>query len=218
MPLQLLDSPCSKSVCGIWNITEDKSFFLKYINNYNTSGFEDIHHPAKQIQWLASRMLVKVLMEDYWSEPFVGLYNDEYGKPWIKNSSAHLSISNSNNIATAMIHKNKPVGIDVELIKPKIQLIASKFLTPQEQSFVGEDIERLTLAWCLKEAIYKIYGLGNISLKDHIQINPFSELQKEGFATALLNIGKTQYYKLKYFQLDNYMLAYNYYIENINSK
>ncbi len=213
MPIQLLDSPCSKSICGIWNITEDKYFFLKHINNFDNYGFENIHHPSKQIQWLASRMLVKVLMEDHWNEKFAGLYNDEHGKPWIKNSSAHLSISNSCNITTAMIHKNKPVGIDVELIKPKIQLIATKYLTHREQSFVGEDIQRLTLAWCLKETIYKIYGLGNISLKDHIQIHPFSELEKVGFATGQLNFGTSQHYNLKYIKLDNYMLAYNYYIE-----
>jgi 4'-phosphopantetheinyl transferase len=216
MPIQLIENPCSESICAMWHITEDMDFFLHRLNLATCPGFATVHHPAKQVQWLASRLLVKVLVEDYWHQTFEGLYNDEHGKPWLQESDCHISISNSNRIATAILHRTRPVGIDIELIKPKIALIASKFLTPYEEHFLGQNTALLTAAWCFKELVYKIHGIGNISLKDHIAIQPFGLDAVMGKACATLNLATVHHFELKYFQWNGYMLAYNYYLKANN--
>ena len=216
MPIQFIENPCSESICAVWHITENMDFFLKNIDLTTCPGFTMVHHPAKQLQWLASRMLVKVLVEEYWHQPFEGLFNDAYGKPWLRNNKGHVSTSNSSLIATAILHRTKAVGIDIELIKPKIALIASKFLTPNEEAFLGTNIAVLTAAWCFKELVYKIHGIGNISLKDHIALQPFEIYNPDGIATATLNVSMSHHFQLKYIQINGYMLAYNYYINATN--
>lgn len=211
MPIQFIENPCSESICAVWHITESMDFFLQHVDLKKSAGFEMVHHPSKQLQWLASRMLAKVLVEDYWSLSFNGVYNDSHGKPWLTNSNCHISISNSKNIATAILHRTKPVGIDIEVVKPKILKIANKYLTPSELILIGNSFQSLTLAWCCKETIYKIHGIGNISLKDHIQLHSVESNNLCGKVIASLNLEKTFTYYLKYLPVLNYMLVYNYY-------
>lgn len=211
MPIQLIENPCDESICAVWHITESMDFFFQHVDLNKSAGFETVHHPSKQLQWLASRMLAKVLVEDYWNSSFDGIYNDNHGKPWLTNSDCHISISNSQDIATAILHRSKPVGIDIELIKPKILRIANKYLTISERLLIGDGFQNLTIAWCCKETIYKIHGIGNISLKEHIELHRIEGNNLFGKVIASLNLQDKQTFYLKYLPVLNYMLVYNHY-------
>lgn len=208
MPICWQQNPCAESICAAWHITEHMDYFLEHLNLDENPGFDVVHHPDKQLQWLASRMLVKVLLEEQLRKPFYGVYNDVHGKPWLHRHSCHVSISNSGSYASALLHERKPVGIDIELVKPKIKKIAAKYLIPLELKHWGRDVECLTMAWCCKETVYKIYGLGNISLKNHIRLQP-----PEGtLIKATLQVGENRDFYLKYVRLEDYMLVYNQYL------
>ncbi|TAH25693.1 MAG: 4'-phosphopantetheinyl transferase superfamily protein [Cytophagales bacterium] len=212
MPIQIIEKPCKESICAVWHISESLDFFLSNINLEQNPGYHNINHPAKQLQWLASRMLVKELVEKHLRQKYDGFYNDQHGKPWLNNNSSFISISNSKDIATAIIHSSKLVGIDIELIKPKISLIKNKFLLPEELLLVDESEYLLTAAWCCKETLYKIHGIGNISLKDNILIHPpFEGTGILGTVKASLITTNKQLFHLKYLKIKDYMMVYNYY-------
>lgn len=215
MPICWQENPCVESVYAVWHITEHMDYFLKHLSLDANAGFDAVNHPDKQLQWLASRVLVKVLVESHLNQPFEGIYNDENGKPWLNNISCHVSISNSGNYASASLHKTRSVGIDIERIKPKIKKIAHKYLLPQELISWGKDINTLTLGWCCKETVYKIYGLGCISLKDNIWLSPPEDLSH---VKAILRVENATTFYLKSIRFDDYMLAYNYYPVELSSE
>ena len=67
------------------------------------------------------------------------------------------------------------MGIDVELIRPKIEFIKHKFLSGAEQQLLPTpDAQMLTLLWSCKEAVYKWYGRGGVDFKSHILIKNIS--------------------------------------------
>ena len=105
---------------------------------------------AHQKQFLASRTL---LMEAGVS--LAALSFDKDGIPHLE-SGQYLSISHTRNLAGIALG-NKILGFDLELYRPKIEFIANRFLNPNE-SFAREGkrtLEKLTLIWTAKEALYK---------------------------------------------------------------
>jgi phosphopantetheinyl transferase len=214
MPFEGIDNRNDEWACAIWHIEEPIDYFLS-CNDFEThcQGYKLITHPSKQLQWLASRWLSKEILKQKWNLPFKGIVNNPQGKPSLLSYDFHLSLSNSHHKATAIVHQKNVVGIDIEMIKPKVKSIASKFLKPIEIKHLGENIEHLTLAWCCKESVYKIYGKKEISLKNHIGLPPF--LPNEfPYVKASLEINQAaQTYCFKHIIIDNYMLAYSAYPE-----
>jgi phosphopantetheinyl transferase (holo-ACP synthase) len=63
------------------------------------------------------------------------------------------------------VHKNIPVGIDVEMKREKILRIAHKFTTfvREPNTDIKAEIPRLTHIWAAKETMYKIAGTPGLS-------------------------------------------------------
>lgn len=165
------------SIIAIWKIEEDLSFF-----DVSLPAGADINHENKRLQWYASRYLVKnVLGVD------AEVDKNEYGKPVIRNSSSHLSISHTPFFAAVMVNPSKPVGIDIEALTPKVVRIAYKFLREDEIQAIREDerIEKLILYWSAKEALFKFYAKGGIEFKSRLLIEPF-ELKEYGTLNAAI--------------------------------
>ena len=84
------------------------------------------------------------------------LYYDENGKPMLSNKQ-NISISHSK-LFSSIIISDFNVSIDIEKVRDKIAKVSDKFID-YEYSFLGNlnnEVERLTLIWCIKECIYKI--------------------------------------------------------------
>jgi phosphopantetheine--protein transferase-like protein len=82
-----------------------------------------------------------------------------------------------------IVSKDHRVGIDVELVTPKVEKVKRKFLSNEELSNIQHstfNIQHLTLLWCCKEAVFKWYGNGGVDFKDHILIKPFDINSDEG--------------------------------------
>lgn len=156
---------------AIWRIEEELSFF--------ESRFQaqpDIKNENKKLQWYATRHLVNEMLG---SSPTV--IKDEEGKPLLKNSSHHISLSHTNLFAAAMVSASAPVGIDLEMINPKVERIAHKFLREDEIKAIADDekLGKLILYWSAKEALYKLHGKGGIEFMTQLLIEPF-ELNQSG--------------------------------------
>jgi len=110
-----------------------------------------------------------------------------------------------------MISKKGAVGIDIELIKEKVERIAEKFMRPQEMDFIDTDrnrIAQLYVCWCAKEAVYKCYGQKEVSFADNILLEPFS-FEGHGVVDAHLHKGTVKNdYQVEYLQYLDYMIGY----------
>jgi phosphopantetheine--protein transferase-like protein len=109
-----------------------------------------------------------------------------------------------------MVSKRRPVGIDIEQIKQKVERIAHKFMRPTELAFIDDQhkLEQMYVCWCAKEAVYKCYGQKEVSFLDDITLHPF-DFNAEGQLNADLRKGKTSLnYSVNYLQYEDYMIGY----------
>jgi 4'-phosphopantetheinyl transferase EntD len=162
---------------GIWHIEEPESFFLEKVPLKR-----DVSHPFKRLQHLAGRYLLPFLFPDF---PLEEIRIADTRQPFLESEKYHFSISHCGQYAAAIVSSNSRVGVDIELITPRIEMVAHKFLSEEESHFFNEDYtqfleqwglrgrvyqEFLTLIWSSKEALFKWYGRGELDFKKHMQL------------------------------------------------
>lgn len=186
---------------AIWRIEEDLSFFEPLFHSH-----PDIQNNSRKLQWFASRHLINELRGK-----FSEVLKAESGKPFLQDSPHHISISHSPEFAAAMFSEKYFVGIDLEMVNPKVEKIAHKFLRADEVTAIkpGEKIEKLILYWSAKEALYKLYGHRNIEFKKQLLIEPF-DLKLKGKLNAEIIATEAPVKKLKvnYEFFEDHILSY----------
>jgi 3-oxoacyl-(acyl-carrier-protein) synthase/NAD(P)-dependent dehydrogenase (short-subunit alcohol dehydrogenase family)/phosphopantetheinyl transferase/acyl carrier protein len=73
---------------------------------------------------------------------------------------ARVSIAYLDGLAVAMAVSRGRVGIDLERIEHRKSASSEDWFDPSEQALVGDDPERQTLVWTIKEAVLKALGAG----------------------------------------------------------
>ena len=124
MPLFYQHNINDSAKLAVWHITENEDFFLKKV-----SVRKEVLHPHKRLQHLAGRYLLQLLHPDF---PFHLIEIAASKKPLLSNGKLHFSISHCKDFAATIVSENKAVGIDVELITPKIELVKERFLRASE--------------------------------------------------------------------------------------
>ena len=177
MPLFYQHNVNDTAKLAVWQISESEEFFLKKVPLQ-----KEITHPHKRLQHLAGRYLLEILEPGF---PFHLIEISGSKKPLLRNSEFHFSVSHCGDYAAAIISKNKLVGIDVEIVTPKINLVKDRFLRQDEINLLQEPTPALlTLFWSAKEAIYKWYGRGKASFKNNMSINKITLENEHGFINA----------------------------------
>ncbi len=147
------------------------------------------------------------LMAHLAGEPCDIAYNDR-GKPFLKNNSAHISVSHSHDRLAIIVNRAEPTGIDIELIRNNVLKIRSKFMRPEELEAAGDHIEKLLVYWAAKETLYKIYGLKEVNFILNLFVEPF-EYRTEGTVTGHIMLEALQErYVLHYRKINGYILVY----------
>lgn len=179
MPLINSFQPSEQCVWGIWQIVEDETTLLELLSE-NTDRYElnQIVIPQRRLQWLAARVLVRGLSEqiaDNTADGTLGnsvnICKDEYGKPMLENSTWHISFAHCSLYAVVILHKTKPVGIDIEQISPKISRVIARVCTSEELEWAEGNLAKFAMLWCGKEALYKLYGKKKLDFKREINIS-----------------------------------------------
>ena len=155
---------------GIWRIEEEENFFLQKVPLR-----KNVTHPYKRLQHLAGRFLLPNLFENF---PLEEIEIADTRKPYIPGERSHFSISHCGNYSAAIASSVNRVGVDIELVTPRMYDIASKFLNADEQHFLKEwepitqvHLQLLTVLWSAKESIYKWFGVGQMDFKRHMYLN-----------------------------------------------
>ena len=162
-----------------WRIEEHEEFFLEKVPLKR-----DVSHPYKRLQHLAGRYLLPTLFEDY---PLEEILIADTKKPFLEGEKYHFSISHCGNYAAAIASDHQRVGIDIELVTPRIKSIGPKFLNDDEKLFLKNyehlpslHLELTTILWSVKESLFKWHGEGQVDFRNHIQLaGPVSFLPNE---------------------------------------
>ncbi len=194
---------------SIWKIEETAEELLSQLQlkAHERSYLETLNNGKRNLHWLSTRVLLRKMIN---TSEYIDCQVDSSGKPYLTNFPYHISLSHSFDYAAVMISRNKAVGIDIELIKDKIERIAHKFMSEDELSFISREspVEHLYACWCAKEAVYKLHGKKNISFLDHIRIAPFDYSGGGKFAVSLQAGHSITSFTVHYDSFMNYMIGY----------
>ena len=97
------------------------------------------------------------------------------GKPYVLGLDVHFNISHSGDLAVCAVSE-RPLGVDVQLMRPVRRALTRKVCTPGElrylrevpgfgEELAGEALVRFFQVWCSKEAYFKWLGTGITDLK-----------------------------------------------------
>ncbi len=204
-------------IWGIWEITEtlEELYALWTPNEHDTAYFLGISHEGRKIQSVASRVLVKYLLQQ-WDTAYWGIGKNVEGQPWLVNTNYYVSVSHTEHYASAIIHKHTHVGIDMEPLKEKLRYVMPRILTPDEWQAAQTDIEKLGVYWCAKEALYKLHGRRQLSFREHIHLKDF-EMQKNGTLFGRISTDEYQQgYRIFYQKIHTFILAYSFESETVS--
>ena len=210
MSLVYLREIDSQTKFAIWRIEESDDDLLSklQLDEREKAKLGSFNKGKRRLHWLATRVLLRTLLN---TSRYIDCPSDANAKPYLANFPQKISLSHSFDYAAAMLSTEGEVGIDMEIIKTKVERIQHKFLKPIELAFItkGETrFEQLYACWCAKEAIYKLQGNSGVSFLNNMTIQPF-EYQKQGVLKLELDCSHNkQIFEVHYEKFNEYMLAY----------
>jgi len=205
MPLYKTFNPNSQTTVKIWKITESyddlfepldlKPDSLKRVlsmkSDWHQRGFLCVRH---------------ILRDSGYTDQ--DLFYDGYGKPHLKDGKC-ISITHSF-LYVGVIVSDCEVGIDIEMQRDKIAKIAPKFVD-YEFNYLKEDtgtyINELTIIWCIKESLYKLFATPGMVFKDHFLVIPF--MIYDAKTVAWIDFKSKKYrYEATFLEFEGFTCAY----------
>lgn len=207
MGLLLKEFIIDDCLLGIWDIKETYDELYSKINLQpeETEVLNSFGGIARKVEWLSVRVLLRTMAQ----KELTIIYNGNK-KPFIKGNSYHISISHSKKLSSILLSKNHKVGIDLEFMSHRIDKISNRFINEKEKITSDEELKRfhLYVHWCAKEALYKICDKQDINFKTNLVIEPFDPLMQGELKGLVNNRYRKEYFRLKYFTIDNYIIVY----------
>ena len=159
-------------IIGVWEMTESENDLEKEFSKKTLPKFKST---KRQVEYLCTRLLLKKI------NPKLNISYNQFGAPTINNNQ-NISISHSDKYVAIIISKNK-VGIDIEKISNKPLKVIQKFISKNDN--IKVDKKEASLAWCVKETLFKYHMEGEIDFKKNINIKEIDFEQKKIHALFL---------------------------------
>lgn len=170
-------------------LTDNEELYLKKITNENRK------QEFIQVRALRNKSIGEIEI-DY----------TESGKPFLVNSKEYISISHSQNFI-GILKAPFDVGLDVEEINERILKIKNRFLNEKELKLFDSSIENLTIAWTLKEALFKLNTRNGIDFRKELLIEGKTD---DGYNCKMFDLDGWRNVKLKTLQKENLIISYNF--------
>ncbi|TXF87066.1 4'-phosphopantetheinyl transferase superfamily protein [Neolewinella aurantiaca] len=208
MPVLLHEDFHAPGEYGLWHITETEEWLRNNVelSEAETVAIGQIKGEGRRREFLAARILLHHMSGRARRGE---LFKDESGKPHLRDSLFHVSISHTTDYAAAIAHPN-PCGVDVQRIVPRIRRLANKFVGAGEKLQLIPEFEllQLHLIWSAKEAMYKAFGRRKIDFKQHLFVDFGAFNANTTTGTAFLKKGKAEMlFDLEFRIYDNFVLV-----------
>lgn len=192
-----------------WKIEESPTTLVDYtqLSTADLTEWHTIRHPRKSLEWLASRAALAAILTSL-GLPVVGTRKDDKGKPYPINGNYCISLANAYPYGIAMFHDYRSIGIDIELPNDKLLRTQHKFLNSAEIETTRNRLTHLCAYWCVKEALYKLYGRKLLSLKDQIIVYSLSFSKAIRAEAAIVNTTHNAQYCLEGTIIDGFYVMY----------
>jgi phosphopantetheinyl transferase len=186
------------AILGAWEIKENTAELLSglHLSQPEMELYLTFRTETRRLQWLAYRRLLKELT----GPGNYTIHYDEAGKPFLSGLSRHISVTHTGSFAGVILSTKARVGIDMEEVRPRIEKVKEKFLSEDEISSIPEhlNLDYLTLGWCAKEALYKMYGYRSMDFRDNMKLDLPQNPEEGSFKGRVMLHGKETLYKLHY--------------------
>ncbi|MBJ7880056.1 4'-phosphopantetheinyl transferase family protein [Gelidibacter salicanalis] len=205
MPLYKTLSPNSQTTVKIWNITESYEALLQPVKLRDESMARVLGMKSELHQ--RGFLSVRHLLAEF-GYTDADLYYDENGKPHLKDGK-YISITHSFTFSGVIVSDTE-VGIDIEKQRQKIGVIAHKFIGYEFDYLLNtaEDyINKLTIIWCIKESLYKLFATPGMLFREHFLVIPFMVKDEETIAWIDYNDRKYRY-ETRFLEFDGFTCAY----------
>jgi 4'-phosphopantetheinyl transferase len=171
MPLTFQKSYTTKLTVAVWEISESLTDLemMVPLSEKDYLAYAKIPTEHHQKQHLAKYKLQKIICDHLGLEGGK-LEKDQNGKPILVAGVGHISISHTQNLLAMGISLDTDIGIDLEVPRPKILNVSSRVFSEPELAIIANDIDKATILWSSKEALYKIYGKRKVNFKDNLII------------------------------------------------
>ena len=210
MPLSDIRTINDHTLLGFWHLTELPEELLPLLPpQLPQERLQQLKTPKRQTEWLGSRLLAYELLKKFTDAPLV-LQNNALGKPVFDKPAFRVSISHSPELAVVILSDKYEVGTDIEFIRPKIGLLAEKFLSETEKTDAGTDISKISVYWSAKETLYKLYSRKQLIFKEQLLVKPFELKEKGALEGQVLADDFNQKFTLQYEHLSNHILTYSF--------
>ncbi len=205
MPLYKTINPNSQTVVKIWKIEESYTSLLTPLT-LKPESLERVLGMKSELHqrgFLSVRHLLMLLgYTDF------DLFYDKNGKPHLKDGK-QISITHSFEYAAVIISDLK-IGIDIEKQRDKIAVIAHKFIDYEFQYLNKTALDyrrKLTVIWCAKESLYKLFATPGVSFKNYFLVIPFEI--KDTQTVAWIDYNNTPLrYDVYFVEFDGFTCAY----------
>lgn len=145
---------------------------LRLMEQSRKSAVEAIHNPVVLRRTVLGEWMAKTAISEHTGLAVeqINLERDAYGKPEVKGLPLHFNISHSGEWVVCAVNE-KPVGIDIEQVRPLEMRLADRVCTESDAAYLNEaetdeeQLERLYRLWTAKEAYFKWKGTGITNLK-----------------------------------------------------
>ena len=192
---------------AVWKIEESLDQLIEQLNlrEEDLKKLNAYKLDNRKKEFLATRCLIKEILG------VDGLidYLDS-GKPVLKNSNYKISISHTKGYVAVVFSYSEFAGVDIEYPSERVARVYQRFVSPQEELFIPDDkrIEYLTMMWCLKESMYKMYDRKNSIFKINFVCHQF-QLKKKGKMSASFKFEDYRTMEFEYMTTDDFYLVYH---------
>ena len=205
MPLYKTISVNSQTTVKIWKIEETYNALLAPLD-LNPKSLERVLSMKSELHQRGFLSVTHLLREFGYTDQ--DLFYDENGKPHLKDDK-YISITHSFHFSGVIVSTNE-VGIDIEMQRDKIGIIAKKFVD-YEFNYLdtnSEDyVRKLTVIWGIKESLYKLFATPGMLFKAHFLVIPFMLDHKNTIAWIDYK-GKKYRYNTAFIEFENFTCAY----------
>lgn len=131
---------------------------------------DGVRSERRRSEIIVTRLLVKDLFGDN-----AVLCHEDSGAPYVEVDGRRLpmgfSLSHCRGWVVAAWSETESVGIDVELIEPRIDRVKERVLCHDELRFVGRSLWKAAVAWTAKEAVFKCAGEQGVDFQRDIALD-----------------------------------------------
>ena len=205
MPLYKTLTPNSQTTVKIWKITESFDELMKPIELRDVS-LQRVMSMKSQLHQRGF-LSVRHLLAEFGYTDF-DLYYDDNGKPHLKDGK-HISITHSFEFSAVAVSYNV-IGVDIEKQREKIGVIAHKFVDYEFDYLKDSDpeyVRKLTVIWCAKESLYKLFATPGLSFLQNCLVLPFTFQEDETISWIDFEQQKLRF-NVHYLEFEGFTCAY----------